>query len=92
MAKFCWNSSDGRNGNAIVSVASSGRANSADSLLLCSTDFEKLATEWKGHEIGLVAGIDCTEEDSLCQQFGVQGFPTLLYGDPADPEVRGGLC
>lgn len=52
-------------------------------------DFEKLAEEWKGHAVGLVAGVDCTEEDELCQTMQVQGFPTLMYGDPSDPEVRG---
>jgi thiol-disulfide isomerase/thioredoxin len=50
-------------------------------------DFEKLAIEWKGHAVGLVAGIDCTEEDELCQKFSVQGFPTIVYGDPSEPEV-----
>jgi thiol-disulfide isomerase/thioredoxin len=50
-------------------------------------DFEKLAIEWKDHAVGLVAGIDCTEEDELCQKLDVQGFPTLVYGDPSDPEV-----
>lgn len=51
--------------------------------------FEQLANEWKGHEVGLVAGIDCTEEDELCQTMQVQGFPTIMYGDPNDPEVSG---
>ena len=53
-------------------------------------DWEKLAEEWKDHEVGMVAEIDCTapEAEALCQQFGVEGFPTLKYGDPMGLEVR----
>ena len=47
-------------------------------------DWEKLANEWSGHEVGLVAEVDCTAEGRpLCDQNGVKGFPTLKYGDPA---------
>merc|ERR550534_1078075 len=47
-------------------------------------DWEKLAAEWEGSEVGLIAEVDCTEDDSkdLCELEGVQGFPTLKYGDP----------
>jgi len=56
-------------------------------------DWEKLANDWNGHPIGLVAEIDCTdpESESLCETLNVEGFPTLLYGDPLAPtEYFGG--
>ena len=51
-------------------------------------DFSKLADDWKDHKVGLVAEIDCTTEEGspLCEQFNVEGFPTLLHGDPTDLE------
>merc|ERR1719464_2047836 len=50
-------------------------------------DWEKLAGEWEGNDVGLVAEVDCTAEGKpLCDQNGVQGFPTLKYGDPAGLE------
>jgi protein disulfide-isomerase-like protein len=46
-------------------------------------DWETLATEWEGHEVGLIADVDCTAEGKpLCDAQGVKGFPTLKYGDP----------
>ena len=52
--------------------------------------WEQLAQDWQGHDIGLVAEIDCTNPESqpVCEEFEVEGFPTLLYGDPRSPEVR----
>jgi thiol-disulfide isomerase/thioredoxin len=51
-------------------------------------DWEKLAKDWEKNDIGLVAEVDCTEPDSetICQEFNVEGFPTILYGDPSAPE------
>jgi thiol-disulfide isomerase/thioredoxin len=51
--------------------------------------WEKLADEWAGHAIGMIAEVDCTEPSgqSLCEEYGVEGFPTLMYGDPNGPEV-----
>lgn len=48
-------------------------------------DWEKLASEWSGHEVGYVAEVDCTIEENtpLCQENDVQGFPTLKYGSPS---------
>ena len=45
---------------------------------------EQLAKDWEGHEVGLVAEIDCTEEDSepVCDDFEVENFPTVYFGDP----------
>ena len=55
-------------------------------------DWESLAGEWEGHEIGLVAEVDCTTEGkALCEAEGVKGFPTLKYGDPSALEdYKGG--
>jgi len=46
--------------------------------------WEKLAAEWEGNAIGLIAEVDCTVEDSraLCDGNGVKGFPTLKWGAP----------
>jgi ElaB/YqjD/DUF883 family membrane-anchored ribosome-binding protein len=51
-------------------------------------DWEKLAKDWEKHVIGMVAEIDCTDPESegICQEMNVEGFPTLLYGDPSAPE------
>jgi len=47
-------------------------------------DWEKLSGEWEGHEVGLIAEVDCTAEGKpLCDANGVKGFPTLKYGDPS---------
>jgi protein disulfide-isomerase A6 len=58
-----------------------------------ASDWEKLAADWAKHPVGLVAEIDCTDESAepLCERFGVEGFPTLKYGDPSSPdEYQGG--
>lgn len=52
--------------------------------------WEQLANDWAGHDVGLVAEVDCTAAAGLCQDFEVQGYPTLFYGDPAAPEVYDG--
>lgn len=54
--------------------------------------WEQLAKDWEGHEIGLVAEIDCTDpaSQSVCEEYEVQGFPTLMYGDPHGPEIYEG--
>ncbi len=46
--------------------------------------WEKLAEEWKDHPVGLIAEVDCTDEDShnICEEMEVDQYPTLLYGDP----------
>lgn len=47
-------------------------------------DWEKLSGEWDGHEVGLIAEVDCTAEGKpLCDENGVKGFPTIKYGDPS---------
>merc|ERR1719296_101401 len=44
-------------------------------------------TEYKDHESVLIADVDCTTEGKpLCEEVGVQGFPTIKYGDPNNLE------
>eukprot|EP00435_Cladocopium_sp_Y103_P010907 s2584_g2.t2 len=48
-------------------------------------DWDKLMDEINGGPGSLVADVDCTGEgQSLCQKYGVSGYPTLKYGDPGD--------
>lgn len=47
-------------------------------------DWDKLIEDFKGDATKLVADVDCTAEgEELCQIHGIQGFPTLKYGDPS---------
>merc|ERR550539_463578 len=48
-------------------------------------DYEKLAEALSSETTKLIAEVDCTDEasESLCKENGVQGFPTLKYGNPA---------
>jgi len=48
-------------------------------------DWDKLMAEYKDHKTTLVADVDCIAEGkSLCETVGVQGFPSIKYGDPSD--------
>jgi len=48
-------------------------------------DWDKLMAEWKGSATALVGDVDCTADGkSLCESVGVQGFPSIKYGDPND--------
>merc|ERR1712029_840308 len=48
---------------------------------------DKLMKEYKGHASILVADVDCTAGGKdLCEEVGVQGFPTIKYGDPNNLE------
>merc|ERR1711862_44437 len=38
--------------------------------------------EWAGNEVGLIAEVDCTADENTPICGGVQGYPTLKYGDP----------
>jgi len=54
-------------------------------------DWDKLTAEYKGHASILIADVDCTAEGkALCETFGVQGFPTIKYGDPNNLEDHDG--
>jgi hypothetical protein len=49
--------------------------------------WDKLMTKYSGHASALVADVDCTAAGKdLCELHGVQGFPTIKWGDPSDLE------
>mmetsp|Transcript_16286 Transcript_16286/g.34472 ORF Transcript_16286/g.34472 Transcript_16286/m.34472 type:complete len:129 (-) Transcript_16286:269-655(-) len=51
-------------------------------------DWDKLIADFEGSENQLIADIDCTSEgEQLCEEHGIQGFPTLKWGDPSDLQV-----
>lgn len=54
-------------------------------------DWDKLIGEFASSDTKLVADVDCTAEGKpLCDANGVQGFPTLKWGDPSDLQAYEG--
>merc|ERR1719394_168190 len=50
-------------------------------------DWDKLMAEFEGKEGVLIADVDCTTSGKLlCEKVGVQGYPTIKYGDPNNLE------
>lgn len=48
-------------------------------------DWDTLIKEYEGSETILVADVDCTGAgESKCEEVGVEGYPTIKYGDPDD--------
>jgi len=48
-------------------------------------DWDKLMKAYAGNKEALVGDVDCTEAGKdLCETHGVQGFPTIKWGDPSD--------
>jgi len=46
--------------------------------------WDKLMKQYAGHASALVGDVDCTAEGKpLCEEHGVQGFPTIKWGDPS---------
>ena len=46
--------------------------------------WDKLMLEYRGHRDVLVGDCDCTGAcKALCQEKGVQGYPTVMSGDPS---------
>jgi hypothetical protein len=46
--------------------------------------WDKLMKKYAGHASALVGDVDCTAEGKpLCEEHGVQGFPTIKWGDPS---------
>ncbi|KAH7095051.1 thioredoxin-like domain-containing protein [Paraphoma chrysanthemicola] len=53
-------------------------------------EYEEAATTLKEKDIALVK-IDCTEEQELCQEYGVEGYPTLkVFRGPENISPYGG--
>jgi len=48
-------------------------------------DWDKLMAAYEGHATALVGDVDCTADESkeLCETHGVQGFPTIKWGEPS---------
>eukprot|EP00928_Gymnodinium_smaydae_P031315 TRINITY_DN2301_c1_g1_i1.p1 TRINITY_DN2301_c1_g1~~TRINITY_DN2301_c1_g1_i1.p1 ORF type:complete len:167 (+),score=61.95 TRINITY_DN2301_c1_g1_i1:155-655(+) len=55
-------------------------------------DWDKLMAEYSSSTTTLVADVDCTAGGkSLCEEVGVEGYPTIKYGDPSDlQDYKGG--
>ena len=48
-------------------------------------DWDKLIADFEGSPSQMIADVDCTAEgEQLCKEFGIQGYPTLKWGDPSD--------
>merc|ERR1719333_1109212 len=46
-------------------------------------DWDKLMAEYKDSKDILIADVDCTAGGKdLCEEVGVQGYPTIKHGDP----------
>ena len=41
--------------------------------------YDKLGAEYKDSASVLIADVDCTKEEKLCGDKGVQGYPTIKY-------------
>ena len=56
------------------------------------SDWDQLAQDFQNSKTQLIADVDCTGTgEPLCEQYGVEGFPTLKWGDPNDlQEYEGG--
>jgi len=54
--------------------------------------WDKLVAEFKDSKTALVADVDCTAGgQSLCNEIGVRGYPTIKHGDPSNLEdYKGG--
>lgn len=50
--------------------------------------WEKLADDFKSHDIALVAEVDCDSpgSENVCDEFDVTSFPSLYWGDVSSPE------
>lgn len=47
-------------------------------------DWDNLTDEFKNHKTLLVAEVDCDGTGkTLCEKFGIEGFPTLKHGSPS---------
>ena len=44
-------------------------------------DWDRLEADFKDSDKFLIGHVDCTTQKDMCQQHGIEGFPTLKYGD-----------
>ena len=50
-------------------------------------DWDSLAADFKDNEKVIIADVDCTTDGkSLCEKYGVRGYPTIKYFNPPDEE------
>jgi len=53
--------------------------------------WDTLMEDFKDSKTALVGDVDCTVQKDLCAKHGVQGYPTIKYGDPNNLEdYKGG--
>jgi len=43
--------------------------------------WDTLMEEFKDSKTAVIADVDCTVHQDLCGKYGVQGYPTIKYGD-----------
>merc|ERR1712072_682776 len=48
--------------------------------------WDQLMEEFKDSKTAVIADVDCTVHQDLCGKHGVQGYPTIKYGDPNNME------
>jgi len=48
--------------------------------------WDQLMGEFKDSKTALVGDVDCTVHQDLCGKHGVQGYPTIKYGNPNNLE------
>jgi len=48
--------------------------------------WDQLMEKFKDSKTALIADVDCTVHQDLCGKHGVQGYPTIKYGDPNNME------
>ncbi|CAJ1959072.1 unnamed protein product [Cylindrotheca closterium] len=57
------------------------------------THWDTLMKDWTDSDVALVMEVDCTSEDGeqeICEFFGVESFPTILYGSSLDLQIYDG--
>ena len=42
-------------------------------------DWDRLGDEYNFSKTVIIADVDCTNEQDLCQKYGVEGYPTIKY-------------
>jgi thiol-disulfide isomerase/thioredoxin len=55
-------------------------------------DFKLLGLDWKGHEFGLVAEVNCDgiNSEHICDDYEILALPTILYGDRTNMKLYEG--